>query len=66
MTAYDNRNGRMWAGGITFDFNGGLFVSRLEPGVTSFGPVVMAALNQGGFSNIGLVTDAFERGSDGQ
>ncbi len=26
---------------------------------------VMAALNQGGFSNIGLVTDAFER-SDGQ
>ena len=41
MTAYDNRNGRMWAGGITFDFNGGLFVSRLEPGATSFGPVVM-------------------------
>jgi hypothetical protein len=45
MTAYDHRNGRMWAGGITFDFNGGLFVSRLEPEATSFGPVVMAALN---------------------
>lgn len=45
MTAFDNRNGRMWAGAITFDFNGGLFVSRLEPGSTSFGPVVMAALN---------------------
>lgn len=27
---------------------------------------VMASLNQGGFSNIGLVTDAFERGDNGQ
>ncbi len=45
MTAFDNRNGRMWAGAIAFDFNGGLFVSRLEPGATTFEPVVMAALN---------------------
>ncbi len=45
MTAFDNRNGRMWAGAIAFDFNGGLFVSRVEPGATSFEPVVMAALN---------------------
>jgi len=45
MTASDNRNGRMWAGGITFDSNGGMFVSRVEPGSTSFEPVVMAALN---------------------
>ncbi len=45
MTAFDNRDGTMWIGSIAFSSNGGLFVSKLEPGSTTFGPVVMAALN---------------------
>ncbi|MEZ6243745.1 MAG: sialidase family protein [Phycisphaerales bacterium] len=45
MVAADHRDGTMWAGGIAFSSNGGLFVSRLDPGSTTFGPVVMAARN---------------------
>lgn len=44
MTATDNRDGTIWVGAIAFDSNGGLFVSRLDPGAGAFGPVRMAAL----------------------
>jgi len=42
MTAYDPRTGTLWAGGISFASNGGLFVARKDPGSPTFGPVVMA------------------------
>lgn len=42
MTAYDDRTGTLWAGGIAFGGNGGLYVARLDPGETTFEPSVMA------------------------
>ncbi|MFQ5807265.1 MAG: sialidase family protein [Phycisphaerae bacterium] len=42
MTAYDNRTGTLWAGGISFGSNGGVFVARKQLGEGSFEPTVMA------------------------
>ena len=42
MTAYDDRTGTLWVGGLSFSANGGVFVARKDPGATQFGPVVMA------------------------
>jgi len=41
MTAADPRTGALWAGGISFSGNGGIFCARKDPGATTFGPVVM-------------------------
>jgi hypothetical protein len=45
MTAYDNRTGTLWVGGISFTDNGGVFVARKELGQTSFAPTVMASVS---------------------
>lgn len=45
MTAYDNRTGTLWAGGISFDYNGGMFVARKDPGQATFEPTVMAEVS---------------------
>ncbi len=42
MTAYDNRTGTLWAGGISFAGNGGMFAARKQPGQANFEPTVMA------------------------
>ncbi len=42
MTAFCDRTGALWAGGIAFSGNGGLFVARLDAGETDFEPPVMA------------------------
>jgi len=42
MTAYDNRTGTLWAGGISFASNGGVFVARKRLGQDSFESTVMA------------------------
>lgn len=47
MTAYDDRTGTIWAGGISFASNGGVFVARKDPGAAAFGPVVMAEVTGG-------------------
>jgi hypothetical protein len=41
MTVYDNRTGTLWAGGIAFGSNGGVFAARKDPGETEFEPPVM-------------------------
>ena len=46
MTAADPRTGALWAGGISFAGNGGIFCARKEPGNATFEPVVM--INTGG------------------
>ena len=43
MVAHDDRTGTLWAGAISFDKNGGIYVARLDPGETDFNPPVMAA-----------------------
>ncbi len=47
MTAYDNRTGTLWAGGISFAGNGGVFVARKPPGQATFEPSVMARATGG-------------------
>ncbi|MCG3127563.1 MAG: hypothetical protein CHACPFDD_02426 [Phycisphaerae bacterium] len=42
MTAYDTRTGTLWVGAISFAGNGGVFVARKNPGLTTFQPSVMA------------------------
>lgn len=42
MTAIDPRTGTMWAGGIAFTQNGGVYVARLDPGASVFAPSVLA------------------------
>jgi hypothetical protein len=42
MVAHDDRTGTLWAGAISFDSNGGIYVARLDPGETEFNPPVMA------------------------
>ncbi len=42
MTAYDDRTGTLWVGGISFAGNGGLFVARKDPGSAVLEPPVMA------------------------
>lgn len=44
MTAFDAATGRLWAGGIAFGANGGVFVARKDAGQPSFGASVMAAV----------------------
>lgn len=45
MTAWDPRTGTLWAGGIAFAPNGGVFVARKPPGQPAFEPAVMAAIS---------------------
>jgi len=47
MTASDDRTGTLWAGGISFGSNGGVFVARKDPGSQVFEPVVMAYTGAG-------------------
>lgn len=42
MTAFDDRTGTVWAGGISFAGNGGVFAARKDPGSPTFGNAVMA------------------------
>ena len=43
MVAHDDRTGTLWAGAISFGGSGGIYVARLDPGETTFGPSVVAA-----------------------
>lgn len=45
MTAFCNRTGTIWAGGISFDANGGMFVARKDPSDATFQPAVMARIS---------------------
>lgn len=45
MTAADPRTGTLWVGGISTAANGGIFVSRKDPGAAWVAPPVMVALN---------------------
>lgn len=47
MTTGDDRTGTLWAGGISFAGNGGVFVARKEPGAPVFGDPVMARVTGG-------------------
>lgn len=47
MTCADDRTGTIWAGGISFAPNGGVFVARKDPGAAGFGNVVMSAIGGG-------------------
>jgi len=40
-SAFDSRTGTLWAGGISFSGNGGVYAARLEPDKTTFEPTVM-------------------------
>ncbi|UCF34571.1 MAG: hypothetical protein JSV78_04565, partial [Phycisphaerales bacterium] len=42
MTAYDDRTGDLWVGGIAWGSQGGIFVARKRPGEWTFDPPVMA------------------------
>ena len=42
MVAHDDRTGTLWAGAISFNSNGGIYVARLDPGDTELQPAVMA------------------------
>ena len=42
MAAFDNRTGTLWGGAISFAGNGGIYVSRLDPGADEFNDPVMA------------------------
>ncbi len=45
MTAYDNRTGTLWAGGMSFAGNGGIFVARKDISDAAFQPPVMARIS---------------------
>jgi hypothetical protein len=45
MTCYDNRTGTLWAGGMAWYGNGGVFVARKDPGATTFQPSVMTIVD---------------------
>jgi tetratricopeptide (TPR) repeat protein len=47
MTARDDRTGTLWAGGISFGPNGGVFVARKAAGASSFAPAVMTVVDPG-------------------
>jgi len=47
MTAHCDRTGTLWAGGMSFAGNGGIFVARKDPGSPTFGPPVMARVSGG-------------------
>ncbi len=42
FTAFDDRTGTLWAGGMSFGGNGGVFVARLDPDQQEFNPTLMA------------------------
>ncbi|MEE9130321.1 MAG: sialidase family protein, partial [Phycisphaerales bacterium] len=42
FTAFDDRTGTLWAGGMSFAGNGGIFVARLDPDQQEFNPTLMA------------------------
>lgn len=44
MTAYDDRTGTLWVGGLSIDNDGGIFVARKIAGQSGFHPSVMAYL----------------------
>jgi len=45
MTAYCNRTGTLWVGGISFSGNGGIFVARKDPSDVAFQAPVMARIS---------------------
>jgi hypothetical protein len=47
MTCADPRTGAIWAGGISFAGNGGIFCARKDQGASVFNPVVMANVGGG-------------------
>jgi len=47
MTCYDNRTGTLWAGGMSWTSNGGVFVARKDPGASTFQPAVMTIVSGG-------------------
>ncbi len=47
MCAHDHRNGYLWAGAISFGFNGGLYIARLDPGQSEFNDPVMMVVDGG-------------------
>ncbi len=47
MTCYDNRTGTLWAGGMSWTGNGGVFVARKNPGASTFQPSVMTIVDGG-------------------
>ncbi len=47
MTCYDDRTGTLWAGGMSFSGNGGIFVARKAPGSSTFTAPVMARISGG-------------------
>ncbi len=47
MTCYDDRTGILWAGGMSFAGNGGIFVARKDPGSATFTAPVMARISGG-------------------
>jgi hypothetical protein len=47
MTCYDDRTGTLWAGGMSFAGNGGIFVARKDPLASTFQPAVMARISGG-------------------
>ena len=53
FTAFDNRTGTLWAGGMSFADNGGIYVARLDPDEQEFNLPVMAEL---GFVDKGWMT----------
>jgi hypothetical protein len=45
MTAFCNRTGTLWVGGLSFGGNGGIFVARKDPGDAAFQAPVMARIS---------------------
>lgn len=45
MTAYDHRDGTLYAGAMSFAGNGGIYVARMDPGTGVFNPSVMARIS---------------------
>ncbi len=47
FTAFDDRTGTLWAGGMSFGDNGGIYVARLDPDQQEFNLPVMADTDGG-------------------
>jgi hypothetical protein len=45
MTAFDHRDGTLYAGAMAFGGNGGIYVARKDPGSNTFNPAVMARVS---------------------
>lgn len=65
MTAYDDRTGTLWVGGISFITNPGdkdaIFVARKDAGASEFGPSVV--VNDGGFPDKGWMAAGMTPGN---